>query len=337
MVTQRLPLLNDDYPRIVSVNHLARILGYDIDLIRTVAETAGDFYKPFDQFKKLDEDGRERWRHIDNPTGVLKDIQRKIQTRILDPIAYRLPDYLSGGMPERSTVKNALPHVSKEIVLEMDLEKCYDNISEDQIRRVWIQLGCGREVANILTMLTTTGNRLPQGSPASTILCNLVLAEMANELHRNAQRRGMSYTQYIDDATISGKAEVVRLYMKEAIGVVQRHGAKLNKSKTELIPRSRGQTVTGVGVNQKLAITNRKFQSIRERIVTISHPEGPINKKIIQSIWGQIHNAEQIDRKKGKKLASLARTRLDSLEIFDGPKIKKSPRTRECSSYNQAH
>jgi hypothetical protein len=59
---------------------LARqILRFELDDLERIAGRAGRYYRPFDRRN----DRRPKWRHIDNPVGVLKGIQKRIQREIL--------------------------------------------------------------------------------------------------------------------------------------------------------------------------------------------------------------------------------------------------------------
>lgn len=336
MTIAKLPLTKFDHTPILSLNHLARVLKEDKDVIFTIAQTAPDYYEPFDRFKKKDQEGREHWRHIDNPTGALKEMQDKINRYILPKIVEALPDYLAGGMPGRSVVKNAYPHIGKELIVGMDLEKCFENVGHRQVYAVWRALGYGRDVSSVLTKLTTVQNRLPQGSPASTILCNLALSEMATEINEVAGRSSCDFTLYIDDVTISGEKDTTTQAIGDVMACIKRSSMKVNRKKTHLAYSNRTQDVTGVNVNKSKSVPSAKYEKARASIIALSKETQPVNVRLYQSVWRQVHHVVYIDKVKGRKLVKLAKEKLAHIQTFDGPKLK-SVRTRSCKSVRHSH
>jgi hypothetical protein len=336
MTEMTIPLTKPNPTKILSLNHLARLLKEDKDVLVTIAQTAPSYYKPFDRFKKKDKQGMEHWRHIDNPTGALKEIQDRINRYILANIAKILPDYLTGGMPGRSVLRNAYPHIGKELIVGMDLEKCFENVGRNQIYAVWRALGCGSDVASILTKLTTVQNRLPQGSPASTILCNLALSPMASEIDKLTADSDCNFTLYIDDITWSGDKDKATALVGDIMDCVKRASMKVNRKKTHLAHNNRTQNVTGIVTNKGQSIPNEKYQQARAEIIKLSKETKPINIRLYQSIWGRIHHIKRVDRAKGQRLVILAKTSLKHLETYEGPKLN-GVRMRSCSSASNKH
>jgi len=322
--------------KILGLNQLARLVSLDKNVLLTIAETAPDYYNSFDRFKKIDQNGIERWRHIDNPTLALKEVQDRITRKILKPLSFGLPKYLVGGMPGRSVLTNAYPHIGKQAIVEMDLEKCFETISHNVIYRVWRSLGYGRDVSNILTKLTTLQNRLPQGSPASTILCNLALADMAQEINLIAEANDCTFTLYVDDIALSGDEKNVVPIMSSVIAQVTKNHLKVNGKKTEIIHANKSQAVTGVLTNRRQTVSEKKYQEIRKGIIELSKEENAINVRRLKSIWSKIHHVVYIDPTKGKLLVTLANSKLKDIKTFEGPKLK-TVRTRNCKSIRNKH
>ena len=67
---------------IVSLGRLEEKLGRGRKDIIRIADRSGRYYRPFDRRKK----NGSSWRHIDNPTGVLKELQSLVQRRILSGV-----------------------------------------------------------------------------------------------------------------------------------------------------------------------------------------------------------------------------------------------------------
>ena len=98
-------------PNILSVRNLAHKIGFDLTVIRDIANTAGRYYRPYPQRKG----DKVRW--IDNPFGILKELQKRTEHRLLKKIAF--PHYLHGGIAGRSPITNASSHQRASLVLHL--------------------------------------------------------------------------------------------------------------------------------------------------------------------------------------------------------------------------
>ena len=147
--------------------------------------------------------GRER--RIEAPKPTLKYIQRLIHeslTRLYGP-----HPGVHGFRPGRSIVTNAQNHVGSRYVLNVDLEDFFPSITR---KRIYGRLVSGslfiqqRSIANLIASLSTNAySRLPQGSPSSPVLANIVAAELDADLAKLSGSLGCWYTRYADDITIS--------------------------------------------------------------------------------------------------------------------------------------
>src|SRR3990172_13215706 len=113
---------------IYSLRDLAYRIGFNRQLLLEIAETGGRFYRPF--LKK-----GSKPRRIDNPIGILKEIQGRIQDRLLCSIP--LPDYMHGGIAQRSPITNAGNHVGATIVVTLDIRKFFPSVTNKHIFHVW--------------------------------------------------------------------------------------------------------------------------------------------------------------------------------------------------------
>lgn len=160
---------------ILNLKRLEGIFNLSVEEIVDLAQSVEKYYKPFDILEPKP-GGTIKRRHIDNPVGKLKFVQQRINSVILRKVTPSLPNGVLGGVAGKSIIDNALPHTKKEVVVKVDLVDCFPNTDHLKIHRVWSEfLGSGRGPSSILTKLTTIQYCLPQGSPASLMLCNLAL------------------------------------------------------------------------------------------------------------------------------------------------------------------
>lgn len=116
-----------------------------------------------------------------------------------------MADYLQGGIKGCSPKTNAAYHLNKSAVLNFDLEDFFPSVSSHLVYELFNKrLGCSGKVADILTSLVTLNGGLPQGSPTSTVVANLVIVPLTVRLKNLASKHKCDYSQFIDDGTISG-------------------------------------------------------------------------------------------------------------------------------------
>ena len=208
-------------------------------------------------------DGRER--RIEAPNPTLKYIQRLIHeslTRVYGP-----HPAVHGFLSERSIVTNAQNHVRRRYVLNVDLADFFPSITRKRIygRLVAAPYSFHATVANLIAALSTNVySRLPQGSPSSPILANIVASELDSNLADLCRSLGCWYTRYADDITIStARGELspqiarypnARGTVQVAIGdrlleVIERHGFRINDQKSRLQSYWTRQLCTGLVVN----------------------------------------------------------------------------------------
>ncbi|HUV42935.1 MAG TPA: reverse transcriptase family protein [Patescibacteria group bacterium] len=323
--------LNPEIFPLRSTKFLEYLLITDRKQLKKLAESAGRYYRPFDRLE-INEAGKNKWRHIDNPTGKLKIIQKKINKRILKEAMISLPNGMIGGVTGKSTKDNVKFHLKKEMVLTLDLKNCFPNINNQKIYRVWKEiLGCGRVNARILTQLTTFQTRLPQGASTSLALCNLALLPLFNDIQVFASAHNLNFTLYVDDIAISGKFPMVQSSISPIINLIQKHGYAIGHKKIRIMPANVRQKITGIIVNKKTAIEIQKIEEIRGQILNAARKK-IITKNDLDSIWGKIDYIKNISPARGEKLSHFAAMLLpDSVEIYTKPvnyKIRKCTCTK---------
>lgn len=208
-------------------------------------------------------------RRITAPTGKLKDIQRCISA-IVAPY-YRTPECVHGFAEGRSVATNARNHIGRNYVLNIDLKDFFPTITYTRVMKSLQELGFNEEVSDIISRLCTIPmwderkemwrNALPQGSPSSPLLSNIVCSSLDQRLSALAQRYGVTYSRYADDMTFSSDHSVYAKdskFLKELESIVESSGFKINEKKTRLQKKGSRQEVTGLIVGEKVN-TYRQF------------------------------------------------------------------------------
>lgn len=290
---------------ILSVNDLASRLDVPVARLRAVAaEIAADVNSHYRERPRIDKKNKHKVRHLRVPDDELKEIQRRIKRNVLDAIA--LSDGAHGGVRGRSARSNAMEHLGQPCVVTIDVRNFFDNIRHYVVYRMFKhELGFGRDVAYLLTRLTTLGSRLPQGAPTSTAIANLILAlPVDGPIHRETKRVGVRYTRFVDDITFSGRDPrplinvVGRLLSRRRLPMWRKKAKWQSTAKLRITPSSRPQTVTGLIVNRKAgpSISRARRDMIRSAIFGLrSISDDVARRHEVNSIRGRIAHVRQFN------------------------------------------
>jgi len=163
--------------------------------------------------------------------------------------------------------------------------------------------GCSQEVTSLLTRLTTFQHRIPQGAPTSATLVNLSLLPLYDDIQELAERRGLRFSLWVDDITISGPAADDAI--EPVIQLVQRHDHAVRQSKVHVMRSGKSQAVTGVAVNRKVGKPRDYRAEIRRQIIDLAdRPNPPAHE--IRSIRGRVAHVRDMCLAQGDALQRLA-------------------------------
>lgn len=244
-------------------------------------------------------------RDIEAPCDRLKKIQRWIKDEIID--SFSPSEYATGFRKGISIVDNAKPHIGKELVINFDIKDFFPSVTYAEVLRLFVYMGYRLDVAHLLTKLCTNENNvLPQGSPASPSISNLVLLKLDKRLSSLAKSIGCDYSRYADDITFSGVKSI-----KSIVPLVQRiiveEGYTVNEEKIRLQYANQRQEVTGLVVNTKLAVSKEITNEIEKAIYfckkygVSSHMKhiGCDKHFYCEHLYGIAYFVKMVDRKKG--------------------------------------
>lgn len=208
-------------------------------------------------------------RTISAPVGRLKDIQRAIN--LLLQAKTDVTASATGFVEGRSVIDTARPHVGCRVVANFDIEDFFPSVTKQMVREAFKrEMGAyivSHEAVNLLCSLVTMPDSngheaLPQGAPSSPMVSNLVLARLDRRLERFASERGLAYTRYADDITLSGSwfSPGAKAWVEQ---IVTSEGFRLNRAKIKELPPAQRQSVTGITVNEKLNVSRGFIRSLR--------------------------------------------------------------------------
>lgn len=185
-------------------------------------------------------DGTIKTRTFRNPSTFLKLVQKRIKVNVIDKVT--LPENVHGGVKKRSNITNAKAHQGNKYLFETDLQEFYPNINKETVYKIFLGLGYSSHISHWLTKLITVDNQLPQGSPASLGISNLVFIKTDKKLKEYCKTHSITYTRYVDDLTFSSQQDFGER-IQEILDIVINDNFKINRRKTKY---DSDQTITGI-------------------------------------------------------------------------------------------
>lgn len=225
-------------------------IGYDPKVVNLIVENIDDYYNEWSEqkpdkknggFKKYT-DGTPKQRIIRPSLKELKVIQRRIKDRILAPLD--LPKHIHGGVKKRSNISNAKPHQGNKYQFTTDLQNFFPGIKYNSVYDTFLSLGFSNHYSHWLTKLTTWKFELPQGTPTSTHIANLVFLKTDFRLIDLCNESNIVYTRYVDDLTFSSSICFKHL-LNDILEIVIIGGFNISYRKTNY---SGYQNITGIDV-----------------------------------------------------------------------------------------
>lgn len=262
-----------------NIFELASLLGYESRNLAFILYKIPDEkkYKTFTIPKK-----QGGVRTIQAPCDKLKKLQRKLSELLLECAEELLPDKerLAGKdqnqTPHRakkavshgfkqglSIASNAAKHKKKRYVFNLDIEDFFPSINFGRVRGYFIKnknFQLDKKVATMIAQIACHENTLPQGSPCSPVISNLIGDILDIRLLKLAKKYKCTYSRYADDLTFStnqknfpkkiafkkNKKKAVWIVGKELRNCILETGFKINPTKTRMQYNDNRQVVTGL-------------------------------------------------------------------------------------------
>lgn len=244
---------------------LSRALGIPPETLLNLANSASLRYRLAKAIVKPDGSIRQPF----DAHPPLKKIHARLKTRILTYVVF--PPYLTGSLKGRDYIANAALHAGAKIVICEDIERFFPSTSSDRVCDVWRHFfGFSKEVADILTKLTTKDDFLPQGAITSSYLANLTFWREEPMLQAEFAEIGIVYSRYVDDITISSKALLSNKQQTKAIakiyGMLKKVGYRPKRRKHEVFTDKRPMFTTKLMMNKRPALRPKERGNIRTAV-----------------------------------------------------------------------
>jgi RNA-directed DNA polymerase len=278
-------------------------------------------------------------REINVPNEKLKFLQKILADRLHDckleidkkrihpnPKKKFLP-FNHGFTKSFSIATNARLHKRQRYVLNFDLEGFFPSINFGRVRGYFIKNNdflLNEKTATIIAQIACHQNELPQGSPCSPIISNLISHILDVRLVQIAKKYRCQYSRYADDITFStNQAEFPSIIAFESSvqhgnwmlspnveKAVKSSGFQINNTKTRMQYRNSRQMVTGLVVNKHINVPKEYYRSARSMCHSLftkgeftlpqTHKKGTLRQ--LEGTLSYIHHIKDLSVSENEKI-----------------------------------
>lgn len=228
--------------------------------------------KLYSQFTILKKNGSLR--EISAPHWKLKKIQKKLANVLAEIFE---PSAVSYAYHHNKSIRdNAIRHIKQRIVLNIDLKDFFGQIHFGRIQGMLEKppYSIGKKAAIVIAQIATLDGKLPQGSPSSPILSNMICSSLDRHLLKFAKKSYCKYTRYADDITFSTSKMNLPTSLayfennnlclgEELTNIFELQSFKVNYEKIHLRKKFQRQEVTGLTVNQFPNVRREYLKTLR--------------------------------------------------------------------------
>lgn len=272
----------DNLKKCKSLTDLALVLGIEPKILAHRIHGIPDSQK-YTTFQIPKKGGGTRTIHA--PVDRLRFVQKRLANLLQDCIAEidkieghkDTCAYSHGFRRKRSIITNATQHRNRRWVLNIDIADFFPSINFGRVRGYFIKnrnFALDPSVATTIAQIACHNGSLPQGSPCSPIISDLLASIMDVHLGRAASRNHCTYTRYADDLTFSTNKREFPTALAAPSGpnwivgdlvrsTVFRAGFQVNHRKTRLQYKNSRQEVTGLVANKTVNVPDEYWKLTR--------------------------------------------------------------------------
>ncbi|HBB5724729.1 TPA: retron Ec67 family RNA-directed DNA polymerase/endonuclease, partial [Escherichia coli] len=225
---------------------------------------------------------------------------------------------VSHGFEKNKTIiTNAERHRDKNIVFNIDIENFFPSFNFGRVRGYFIanqNFKLHPNVATIIAQIACLDGSLPQGSPCSPVITNLICRILDFRLSKLAVTYGCSYSRYADDITFSTNKKNIPDALvsnekenepgKILVEEIHRAGFTLNHNKNRVSRCTSRQQVTGLTVNKKINVSREYIKNTRamahslyfEGSYTLIEKDGKHRKGTLSELEGRFAFIDMLDK-----------------------------------------
>lgn len=231
-------LIKQDMPPIFDFTHLCQLCGVDSSFLAAIINSSSSFYRSFEIPKR---NGGKR--EITAPYPSLKYLQTWIYKNIISK--QDVHGCAHGFIPNKSTITNVQVHQGQQCLLKFDLKDFFPSIPINWVIEMFSSFGYTPEVSFYLASICCYEGVLPQGSPASPYVSNIIAKHLDRRLYRLGKKFGFRYSRYADDIAFSGD-DIPASFIPYVSEIITDCGFIVNEKKIRLYKGHSRKILTGI-------------------------------------------------------------------------------------------
>jgi len=297
--SERYELYQSPFAQGPTQRDVAALLGETRDDVRRLI----NYKEHFVVRRQIETGKKKKLRDLAYPEGRLRAAHERLKFH-LNKI--KQPSYLFSPRRNRGQRDNAALHLDQDQYLTLDLKQFYPSTTFQMVKR-WFcdHLGMEEDVAGILAHLSTVDGRVSFGSPLTPVLCSLIHRPLFDRIAAVCRSRGLRYSVWVDDLTISGRF-VPREVLNQIREIVRTAGLKSHSIRYRC--GNRPVFITGIGVvGSSLVAPNSLHTKIRdcwaEYHSALTDDERDVLAQRLLSYLGTLRQIAGVSSKLGKKAA----------------------------------
>src|ERR1022692_4192991 len=275
------------------------------------------------------------------PLGGLKVAQERLSDLLQDCVeeidaGKSVKNQIAHGfIRRRSIITNAGRHRHRRYVFNIDLKDFFPSINFGRVRGYFMKqqgFALDAKIATILAQIACYENALPQGSPCSPVVSNLIAHVLDMHLVRLASKVGCTYSRYADDLTFSTNKKVFppeiakpsdtdpHLWIpgSELQRLITHCEFQINPAKTHMQYHTSRQQVTGLVVNRRINVRQEYMHNVRAMVHSL------LNKGSFE-VYGTVEKAGTVTMQKRPGKVIELHGMLGSIDSIDLYHRKNTP------------
>ena len=262
--------------------------------------------------------GKTKKRLIEEPNVILKLLLKDLKEILFEK--FDCPEYnkcWAGG----NNYLNAQAHAGQHAFVTTDISSFFTNSKACYVRNFFKnKLNISGEALEILVQMCTFRGHIPTGAPTSSILAFLAHKDLFDEIAQNMDKKGITFTLYVDDITLSAKHGITGDEIKFIKSVLKRHKLEIKPEKTKFYSFKKAM-ITGFYLNQggKVSVPD----SVGYKIVSLLREKnlGDMSKKELRSLIGLINYCQTADK---RSFSATKRNAIKALKELDKKKKEEN-------------
>lgn len=234
---------------IYKIKHLCYVLRLREEELNNIIKHLNGFYYEATSVKQKygrpqqNKDGTYKTRTLHPSTGRLKSIQKAIHSNILSKLP--VPSYAFGSIKGKNNIQNAEQHLANKYFFCADLKDFFPTINNHMVFETFVSYGFSPTVSRLLTQLTTYKGALPQGTPTSPLLANLVFFSTGLKMVKRIEPYNITFTTFLDDLSFSSKSDF-KFLAQQLLDVIKSDGYVLSHKKISY--KVKNPEITGINL-----------------------------------------------------------------------------------------